>query len=177
MHSVIGQGLTASFSIDHHRSSFFWQCVQSLRCLYHIHDYGDSRDVKLWSKIIEMMMGIHELTDCWFLSRRSTENGRGVADLIRGIAGEIYTWLFISTAPDTSEIKGTKLYNTIKDKSEPNRQLSAEKLFNFFPRKHDFRAVRKEPTWRVNLVIAMNWKNTLKISVTVSSMCRLKLIN
>ena len=64
MHSVIGQGLTASFSIDHHRSSFFWQCVRSLRCLYHIHDYGDSRDVKLWSKIIEMVMGIHELTDC-----------------------------------------------------------------------------------------------------------------
>ena len=101
MHSVIGQGLTASFSIDHHRSSFFWQCVRSLRCLYHIHDYGDSGDVKLWSKIIEMVMGIHELTD--FLSRRSTENGRGVADLIREIAGEIYTWLFISTAPETSE--------------------------------------------------------------------------
>ena len=25
------------------------------------------------------------------------------ADLIREIAGEIYTWLFISTAPETSE--------------------------------------------------------------------------
>ena len=30
-------------------------------------------------------------------------NRRGVADLIREIAGEIYTWLFISTAPETSE--------------------------------------------------------------------------
>ena len=27
--------------------------------------------------------------------------------------------------------KGTKLYNNIKDKSDPYRQLSAEKLFNF----------------------------------------------
>ena len=72
MHSVIGQGLTASFSIDHHRSSFFWQCVRSLRCLYHIHDYGDSRDVKLWSKMIEMVMGIR-IADFYRGDRRKTE--------------------------------------------------------------------------------------------------------
>lgn len=57
MYTVIGQGLTASFAIDHHRSYFFWQRVRSLRCVYHIHDYGDFRDVKLWLKIIEMVMG------------------------------------------------------------------------------------------------------------------------
>ena len=80
MHSVIGQGLTASFAIDHHRSSFFWRCVRSLRCLHHIHDYGDCRDVKLWSKIIEMVMGIHELTDYWFLTRWLTENALYLVD-------------------------------------------------------------------------------------------------
>ena len=62
---MIGQGLIASFAIDHYRSSLFWLCVRSVRRLYHIHDFGDCRDVKLWSKIIEMVIGIHELTDYW----------------------------------------------------------------------------------------------------------------
>lgn len=59
-----------------------------------------------------MVIGIYKSTDYLFLSRRLTENGRrSVADSIREITGEIYTWYSYLLLERPVRNKGTKLYN------------------------------------------------------------------